>query len=177
MATAEQIKIANSTSRNSAAIGQKAITPKMVRKYIDMKDGKDSMTILDFGAGKTAAHARALVEEGYNCLAHEFGDNVDPRYHCELAMLNKYDVVYASNVLNVQQSYDMVVETLTEGKRVLKPEGVFIANLPLSPRKMDITAQDMEEWLRIQFGHVVIVGGKKQAPIFFAHDPAFPNII
>jgi len=168
MATTKQIAVANSTSRSGSAIGHKAITPKMVRKYVDLKNGKRTMTILDFGAGKTADHARKFVEDGYNCLAHEFGDNIDPRYHCELSMLNTYDVVYASNVLNVQQSYSMVVEMLDQVKHVMKPTSVFIANFPLKPRKMDITAEDMGEWLRLAFKHVVVVGGNNQAPIFLA---------
>ena len=120
MPTAEQISIANKTSRNSKAIGSKAVTPKYVRAWKDMNADKETCSILDFGAGKTAAHTAALVADGYLCLAHEFGDNIDPRYHCELAMSNKYDVVFASNVLNVQQSLYMFTETINEIKSVLK---------------------------------------------------------
>jgi len=166
MATAEQIIVANKTSRNSAAIGHKAITPKFVRKYIDGFSGKATMSVLDYGAGKTANHAQALVEDGYLCLAHEFGDNIDPRYHCELAMQNKYDVVYASNVLNVQQSLYMLDEMLDEVKSVMNPNAVFIANFPLQPRKMDMHAHQMFEMLRQRFETVTYVGGTKQAPIF-----------
>lgn len=166
MATTEETLIANKTSRNSAAIGEKAITPKFVRKFIDGYRLKATATILDFGAGKTANHARALVEDGYFCLAHEFGDNVDPRYHYELAMLNKYDVVYASNVLNVQSSMDMFEETIEEVKSVMKLDSVFIANFPLSPRKMDMDAAEMRELLDQYFTTAIVASGKKNAPIF-----------
>jgi hypothetical protein len=166
MATTEQITIANKTSRSSAAIGMKAITPKAVRKYIDDNYDKETVTILDFGAGKTAIHARAFVEEGYNCLAHEFGDNVDPRYHCELALLNQYDIVYASNVLNVQSSLHMLEETLTQVKSVLKDGGFFFANYPLNPRKMTADWWQMHELLRQNFKAVWVSGRNKKAPIF-----------
>jgi len=167
MATAEQISIANKTSRNSPAIGMKAITPKIVRQYIeDNKLDKDEITILDFGAGKTAAHAQKFVEDGYQCLAYEFGDNVDPRYHCELALLNKYDIVYASNVINVQSSLLMLEETLALIKMSMKEGGVFFANYPLSPRKMTAAGWQMHSMLRQYFGEVVRVGGTSQAPLW-----------
>lgn len=166
MTTAAQITIANKTSRNSSAIGMKAITPIYAREYIDNNLDKETCTILDFGAGKTAAHTRVFVEAGYNCLAHEFGDNIDTRYHCELAMSNKYDVVFASNVLNVQQSLHMFNETITQIKSVMNDGGVFIANYPLSPRKMSAVSWQMHEMLLQQFRYVIRVGGTKSAPIY-----------
>ena len=167
MATAEEITIANKTSRNSAAIGANAITPKMVRKYIeDNSLDKDETLILDFGAGKAAAHAQKFVEDGYQCLAYEFGDNVDPRVHCELALLNKYDIIYASNVINVQSSFPMLHETLIHVKQSLKPDGVLFANYPLSPRKKDITGAKMHAKMREYFDNVIRVGGTNQAPLW-----------
>ena len=167
MATSEQITTANKTSRNSPAIGAKAITPKMVRRYIEDNNlNKDEISILDFGAGKTAAHAQKFVEDGYQCLAYEFGDNVDPRYHCELALFNKYDIVYASNVINVQSSLYMLQETLIQIKQVMKPNAVLFANYPLSPRKMSAKGWQMHAMLRNHFASVVRVGGTSQAPLW-----------
>jgi SAM-dependent methyltransferase len=167
MYTPEQIEIANKTSRNSPAIGAKAITPKMVRKYIEDNNlDKDETLILDFGAGKAAAHAQKFVEDGYNCLAYEFGNNVDPRVHCELALMNQYDIVYASNVLNVQSTPSMLEETLIQVKLVLKPDGVFFANYPLSPRKMDKAGWELHSFLKDHFKVVDRVGGTSQAPLW-----------
>lgn len=165
MTTADEIIAANKTSRNTGAVGMKAITPKYVREYVDNNYDKGTCKILDFGAGKTAAHARALVEDGYYCLAHEFGDNVDPRYHCGLAMLYEYDVVYASNVLNVQFLLYMFQETIKQIKSVMKDDGVFIANYPMAPRKMSAAAYQMRELLQNYFKSAVMVGGTKTAPI------------
>ena len=165
MITPDEIAAANKTSRSSKAIGGKAITPKAVRQYIDTFLNTDC-TILDFGAGKSAAHARAFVEDGFNCLAHEFGDNVDPRYHCEHALENKYDIVYASNVLNVHTSLHNLLETLDTVKSVMKDDGVFIANFPLEPRKMNMRWYQMHAILMSQFSSVLHIGGTKQAPIW-----------
>ncbi len=166
MATAEQIEIANKTSRNSAAIGKKAITPAYVRQYIKDNLNMDA-SILDYGAGKTAAHAQAMVEDGYQCLAWEFGNNTDPRYHCELAMMNVYDVVYASNVLNVQSSMDMLLETIAEVKKVTNSKSVFIANFPADPRKMEhLTTGAMLAVLESHFTTVTRVGGTARAPLW-----------
>lgn len=169
MATAEEIKIANKTSRYSPAVGAKALTPKAVRSYIENLD-KDDTWILDFGAGKHAMHAQAFVEEGWKCLAHEFGDNVDHKVHCALAMLNEYDVVYASNVLNVQSNLTMLVETIMQVKSVMKEGGVFFANYPLEPRKYGISADGLRLVLEQHFDHVIWVDGKKSAPVLLMKD-------
>lgn len=58
MASAEQITTANKTSRNSPAIGQKALTPKVARQYMENNFKKDDTLILDFGAG-------AAIENDY----------------------------------------------------------------------------------------------------------------
>lgn len=167
MATAEQITAANKTSRNSPAIGQKALTPKVARSFMVSNLKKDDSLILDFGAGKSAAHAQQFVSEGWQVLAHEFGDNINPRVHCELAMTNKYDLVYASNVLNVQGNEAMLRETLAHIKHVMKDGAVFIANYPLNPRKSDLTTQEVRAILAEEFNFVTWTDGKKAAPVWW----------
>jgi len=165
MATPEQIKVANATSRNSAAIGAKAITPKMVRRYLEDTQQKKAK-VLDFGSGKAAAHAVAMREDGFNVVAHEFGDNVNPEVHDTHALEQFYSVVYASNVLNVQSDEDMLRETLKDISYVLTIGGVFFANYPLNPRKSNMTAAQVEDVLRDYFDSVIRVGGTKQAPLW-----------
>lgn len=165
------IAVANKTSRANGAVGKNAITPKYVRELLNDLTGDDSclskedVTVLDFGAGKTAAHAQALLEDGYQVLAYEFGDNIDPRIHCELALMNKYNVVYASNVLNVQSSVDMARATIKQIHDVMEDGGVFVANYPQSPRKSDITPKEMEQLLAERF-YVIRCGGTPSAPLF-----------
>lgn len=158
------VAVANATSRTNGAIGAKAIVPRVVREYLGYPD--DDTMILDFGAGKHAVHAQALLEDGHNVLAHEFGDNIDPRVHCELALMNKYDIVYASNVLNVQSTTLMARATLRQIANATKEGGVFFANYPSSPRKSDMTAKKMVQLLLEQFTTVVRVEGTAPAPVW-----------
>jgi hypothetical protein len=162
----KDIDVANATSRTNGAVGANAIVPRKVREYLSMFNNKDGM-ILDFGAGKHAAHAQALIADGYKVLAHEFGDNIDPRVHCELALMNKYDVVYASNVLNVQSSIKMARATIAQIANVTNEEGVFFANYPTSPRKSDMTPKRMIQLLLEQFKNVIRVKGTTaSAPVW-----------
>jgi len=166
MATPEQITVANKTSRNSPAVGQKALTPKIARQYMENNFKKDDVLILDFGAGKSAYHAQQFVADGWQVLAHEFGDNIDPKVHCELSMENKYDMVYASNVLNVQSDEAMLRETLQQIKSVLKTKGVFVANYPLNPRKSKMSTQDVRDIIQEEFSFCMWIDGKKNAPVW-----------
>jgi hypothetical protein len=161
----EDIAVANATSRTNGAVGANALVPRAVREYLYDFNTKEG-TILDFGAGKHAAHAQSLIAEGYQVLAHEFGDNIDPRVHCELALMNKYDVVYASNVLNVQSSIKMARATIAQVADVTLETGVFFANYPTSPRKSDITPKRMIQLLLEQFKNVIRVKGTASAPVW-----------
>jgi len=169
----EHVAIANKTSRNSKAIGSKAITPKYVRKYVDENNIKDGINILDYGAGKAAAHARALLNDGYCCTAYEFGDNIDKRYHDPLALEHKYDIVFASNVLNVQSDVDMLRKSLKQIHSVTCAGGVFIANYPLSPRKTTLSVDEMVEILQEFFRTIKRVGGSVSAPLWECSDKHF----
>ncbi len=160
------IEVANKTSRANGAVGQRAITPKQVREYLELFCSKEDTTVLDFGAGKTAAHQRALLELGWAVTAHEFGDNIDVRFHNELALMNRYDVVYASNVLNVQSSVDMARTTIEQIAGAVKNNGCFFGNYPSSPRKSDISGYDMVKLLQEQFSLVHRVGGTVSAPLW-----------
>ncbi len=162
----EDIGVANKTSRANGAVGSRAITPRYVREHLELFYDKETTTILDFGAGKAAAHARDLQADGWAVIAHEFGDNIDVRYHCELALMQKYDVVYASNVLNVQSGFGMIRASLFQVEEVLKQDGVFFANFPASPRKLQITVEQMEVMLLEHFSIVNRVGGTKSAPLW-----------
>ena len=157
------IETANKTSRNSPAIGAKALTPRYVRAYIDSIDGKDDTYILDFGAGKDAAHTKALLNDGYKCTAHEFGNNVNEN-HNENALTYQYDVVFASNVLNVQSSEAMLRETI---KQIASSTSkVLFANYPLSPRKCTLHPDEVADILSEYFTTVYFEGGKASAPVW-----------
>jgi hypothetical protein len=163
----EETEIANKTSRSSGAVSSKAIVPKYVAEHAD-KEHK----ILDFGAGKDAVHAKGLREKGFDVTAHEFGKNQQEGIHEPNALKKKYDHVYASNVLNVQSSPQMLSKTLDQIHNVIHPGGHFTANFPNSPRKSsDIDAEHVHKELAKRFENVERVGGTKKAPLFHASNP------
>jgi len=161
----KDIETANKTSRNSSAIGAKAITPKFVMQYLKTCKKADT-TILDFGAGKAAAHAQTLLKQGWKCTAYEFGDNTNPDLHDKKALARKYNIVYASNVLNTQSNITMALETIEQVLNVVKKNGIFVCNYPLSPRKADITVEKMVSLLSKHFKTITRVGGTKTAPLW-----------
>ena len=125
----EMIDAANKTSRHSARVGMNAVVPRA----IEMIANKNN-TILDYGAGSKAIHTNILKQKGFNVTAYDFGNNVDDKLHSKNALDMKYDIVYASNVLNVQGSDSMLRHTLSQIRNAMNPSGIFIFNLPKSPR-------------------------------------------
>jgi hypothetical protein len=145
--TPEEIKRANRSCRDSGAIGQNPILLPIVREHTNPYS-----SILDFGAGKRAKHAELLREEGYNVTASEFGDNFVEGIHKADYDLIPYDIIYASNVINVQSSNPMLYDTLYRIEGCLEVGGLFFCNYPRQPRYMgDINHKDMLRILRTIF--------------------------
>ena len=164
----EEILKANKSSRSSGAVGPKAITPRMVLKYIEDTGNKD-IKILDFGSGKDAKHTYALRDMGLDVTAHDFSANIRDDHHDPNALDRKYDMVFASNVLNVQGSEQMMRRTVEDIVKTLDTNSVFIANFPGSPRYGFQTARESKDILEDYFDVVVIHGsdgGKTSSPVW-----------
>lgn len=135
------IETMNKTARTRGAVGPNAVVPKQVRAHVtDLVNSgrfmdKSGPDVLDYGAGPESIHARALCDEGYQVTAYDIGNNVDLDFKYNEPLKHKYDIVYASNVLNVQMTIDLLDSMLEEVHSVLRDSGVFIANYPRSPRK------------------------------------------
>jgi len=156
-----EIAAANATSRSAGAVGGKAITPRYVQTIAKQTD-----SILDYGAGKDAVHARRLRSGGLNVTAHEFGANRNEN-HDILAMTRQYDIVYASNVLNVQKSRSMLWDTLNQIRNSAKDGGRVVFNYPESPRLAEISTEFMETTaVEIFQSEPKRVGGTKKAPLW-----------
>lgn len=142
--TEQEIKIANATSRSNGASAInpdgtiRAVVPNFIFKNIE--DYRDK-TLLDFGSGKNPIHTKWLRENGLNVTAYDFGNNCIEGVHDKNALDKRYDVIFASNVLNVQSSDVMMMVTVYQIYNSLKKGGTFIFNYPTSPRKTD-----MVEW-------------------------------
>jgi len=141
----EEMEIANKTSRtskNSGAVSDNAVVPKFVIQYTNKND-----LILDYGAGKYPLHALRLKEKGYNVKSHDFGRNFNSEFHDNDALDNQYDVIYASNVLNVQSNEEMLKSTIDQIIKLMKKDCLFIANYPSSPRKMELSFNELKDIL------------------------------
>jgi hypothetical protein len=137
-------KFVNKTYSKTFSIRQSL--PKII-----MENCKKTDKILDYGAGKDAFGTKLLNENGFNCTAWEIGDNFDPENHDYHALEREYDVIFASNVLNVQPT-DSDVHTIVSDVRDHFSEydnsGVFYCNFPLKPRHNTV---DMEPLLKLCF--------------------------
>lgn len=120
--------------------------PKLV-----LQVAKSTDFILDYGAGKHAIHALDLQSKGLRVTAYEIGDNVTD-LHTISALDWAYDIVYASNVLNVLPSWDVIISVCDEIYKIC--DRVFICNYPKSPRKSDVTLAEIEEILKSRFSLV-----------------------
>ena len=164
----EEIMRANKSSRGSGAVGPKAITPRMVVQYIKDSGNKD-IKILDFGSGKDAKHTYALRELGLDVTAHDFHSNINDEHHDPNALERVYDIVFASNVLNVQGSENMMRRTIEDVLNSMSNDSIFIANFPTSPRYGFETAKEAKEILEDYFDVVVIHGsdgGRTSSPVW-----------
>lgn len=166
--TVEEKNIAMKTSRSSGASALnkdgtiRAVVPLFIEKNVDK-----SKAILDFGAGKGATSTKYLLNKGFDVAAYDLWVNEGDELLDKYALDRQYDVVFASNVLNVQSSLQMLCETLIQINSVLKYGGEFICNYPSTPRKMDLDAWTLKGIIEGIFGtQVELVGGTASVPIW-----------
>lgn len=165
--TNSEIQIAKATSRSAGASALnkdgtiRAVVPLFVERNIDKGEA-----ILDFGAGKGATSTKYLLSKGFDVTAYDLWCGDGDKLLDENALNRQYDVVFASNVLNVQSSKEMLIETLTQIYKATKDGGEFICNYPSNPRKMNVAANDIAMIIKEVFGNVKKVGGTMSAPIW-----------
>lgn len=133
----EEIEAMNRTARGAGAVGNNAIIPRYIINHEWMKTRK----MLDFGSGKDCIQTNMLKNiYGCNVTPYDIGNNYIKGIHLEKneSTKNAFQIVFASNVINVQPNEDCLLETLKDMFYFLDPEaGVCIFNYPSSPRKMD----------------------------------------
>lgn len=156
--TPEQVAKANRTARGAGAVGMMAVVPKYIGYTALWTE-----SILDFGSGPRAIHTRRMREMGYNVEAYDFGANY--RKDEVFGDLSKhYDIVFASNVLNVQSDEEMMRKTL---RLMLVPNPKRIVfNYPKDPRHSTLSADDVRRIVRELYGvEPKWVGGAWGAPL------------
>ena len=131
-----------STARSKGAVGQQAIVPRVVRDILEKHECYQN--ILDFGAGPGRKHVNNLKKQfDRNIQGYDLGDDRD-------ILEESWNLVYASNVLNVQTTIEQLLETLAD-LWIAQGDGDLIVNYPKEPRKMGLTPTQMEECL-FKFG-------------------------
>lgn len=164
--TIEEIKIANATYRRkgSSVFDKDGNIRSVVARFVEKNIDKDKK-ILDYGCGSEFIQGKHLRDLGFNIDGWDIGANKPKDGVDKLEQI--YDVVYASNVLNVLSSTSMLMETLEQIYNCIKDGGVFIANYPAAPRKMIIDSRCMEEIIQSRFGGgISVVGGTASTPIW-----------
>lgn len=166
MFTTEEIKIANATyrSKGSSVFDKDGNIRSVVARYVAANVRKDAK-ILDFGCGSEFVQGKYLQSLGFDVSGWDFGGN---KPECCVDKLESiYDVVYASNVLNTISSMSMLMETLEQINSCLKDGGVFIANYPASPRKMEMGAAKLKSIICNKIGlNLLTISGITSAPLF-----------
>ena len=165
MFTTDEIKIANATyrSKGSSVFDKDGNIRSVVARYVAANVKKDAK-ILDFGCGPEFVQGKYLQGLGFNVSGWDFGEN---KPECCVDKLEPiYNVVYASNVLNTISSMSMLTETLDQVCGCLKDGGMFIANYPSSPRKMEIGAAKLKSIICNKIGVCEITVGSSSAPLF-----------
>lgn len=161
-----EIRIANATyrSKGSSVFDKDGNIRSVVARYVAANVKKDAK-ILDFGCGSEFVQGKYLQSLGFDVSGWDFGGN---KPECCVDKLESiYDVVYASNVLNTISSMSMLMETLDQINGCLKDGGIFIANYPASPRKMEIGAAKLKNIICDKIGYdILTIGGTTSAPLF-----------
>ena len=137
----ESITIANKTLRsNGSSVFDKegnirSIVAQFVFKHFNTDD-----RICDYGAGKNAIQTMWLRANGFQHVdPHDFGANkpVDERFG------RNYDVIFASNVINVADSAEMIEWDFRDMKSHARNGATIVWNYPDTPRKANLNFVDV----------------------------------
>lgn len=152
----------------------------VIPRYLYHNIPPAELTILDFGSGPRAMQARALTELGYGITAFDwepsendaskraqnYWDSVADDIINPHALDYTYDIIYASNVMNVQPTWGCFWATLHTIADSMSPRTLFLCNLAAEPRYKKTTRTglwdkgrkgdlQLETMLMLAFGNVV----------------------
>lgn len=149
--TEQQVIDMNRTARVAGAVGERAKVPRIVARLA--RKGLDC--ILDYGCGRDAMHVKSLLAEGFVVHGVDIGENEQEE---QPLGCGEYEVVYASNVLNVQPSLAGVRHVLEELRAFATHNGMVVVNYPQSPRKAALHPAAIPTEIRRVFSNHLNVG-------------------
>jgi len=132
----EDIRVANKSDKVASSERLTEAVPQAVAAIASSGD-----RILDYGAGKPnedgqLPHLDQLRKLGAQVTAYDFGENLDPDAHDANALERKYDIVAASNVLNVQNSPSSFNTTMAQlVAATSRKGGRLVVNMPAASRE------------------------------------------
>lgn len=151
----EYIQRVNRTFIDRGEQARMNLVPRFLPLFAEPED-----EILDFGAGRSGLHVKFLRERGLNVTGYDCGVNHCDDIHDADALSRQYDIVYASNVVNVQPTVPDLIRILDTIETCVKPGGVFFCNYANNPRKCDtLTDDDITALLTERYERVIPIPG------------------
>jgi 2-polyprenyl-3-methyl-5-hydroxy-6-metoxy-1,4-benzoquinol methylase len=144
--TKEETELINRTARSWTK-------PPLVYRLISKTYRGQKLRILDYGAGPKALWTLWLRGQGFDVTAYDIAANQN-HLHDSKALNKHYDVVVASNVVNVQPSRVLVRKVL---KELMAGKTVYF-NYPSEPHKSDMSIGEVELLAKRLFSEVKHVG-------------------
>lgn len=138
------------TARAAGAVGNNPSTLRAVRDHLRKTPYKQPVCILDYGCGPARRHVHELQQwcEAQGISATVYGlDLADSAEHQQKMLARTFNVVYASNVLNVQPNIPWLNYTLNQLKNYAQTGATVFANYPNNPRKLGWNKATMREHL------------------------------
>lgn len=146
----------------------------VVVKYV-ARTARRGQSVLNFGCGGTDGRGRiphavrlekaGLVVTNYDVGTHAAHADAD-------ALERQYDVVMASNVLNVQPNWASLARTLAGIASATKPDGKAVMNYPRKPRRWIQASEDqIKTTVGFYFRNVQVAPVNSEGPIFEATCP------
>jgi hypothetical protein len=146
--------VAMKTYRAHLPGGKVPMCYRLIGKFAEKSDLRGRI-VLDYGCGKEMVHVPYLKEIFGE--AYVFACDFSLPGTRELCLQGKYDIIIASNVVNVIPSGDGVQRVMAEIVASLNDDGYALINYPTSPRKAGLSIVEMENLMVGQFGSVELM--------------------
>jgi hypothetical protein len=134
----EEKETAIKTEMGNAAFAMRALVPRKVIEILSEMPLSLEAEILDFGCGKKMRHTKELRDMGHKVFGYDFAIEGSEKF-----LARQFDIVFASNVLNIQSTQTMLTKTILQLFDIVKRGGLLVFNFPPNPRKNDAKIEEI----------------------------------